>query len=114
MIVGGGCRHNLFAFSPDGQRLARPGANGAATVEDVATGTVPQTLAGHDGRLDAAAFSSDGTRLATASQDHAARVGDLSTGEVLFTLTAMPQTEGSGSCYASFAWGSCKVPWWCP
>ncbi|MHC5028301.1 MAG: WD40 repeat domain-containing protein, partial [Planctomycetota bacterium] len=72
----GGCA--TVALAPSGTRLASAGADAVVVIRDIATGTVLQTLAGHDeGVIWRVAFSPDGTRLASASDDGTARIWSL-------------------------------------
>jgi WD40 repeat protein/tRNA A-37 threonylcarbamoyl transferase component Bud32 len=69
-----------LAFSPDGKRLALGGRKGSVLVEDVADGTVRQTLQGHKGAVRSVAYSSDGQYLASAGEDGTVCVWDAATG----------------------------------
>jgi WD40 repeat protein len=64
------------AFSPDGERLATAGYEGAVKIWDAATGQEILTLHAHRGPLLNLAFSPDGRRLLTMGQDGSVRVWD--------------------------------------
>ncbi|MEJ7638654.1 MAG: hypothetical protein WKF75_11925 [Singulisphaera sp.] len=64
------------AFSPDGERLASAGGDGAVTIWDVAAGREALTLRGHAGAVYGVAFSPDGRRLASAGRDRTIRIWD--------------------------------------
>src|SRR5436190_924431 len=73
-------------FSPDGRRVALPGADGTVKVCDAFTGREVRTLAGHAGAVSGLAFSPDGKRLLSVSADATLKVWDLDTGRKLPTL----------------------------
>jgi WD40 repeat protein/serine/threonine protein kinase len=71
-----------LAFSPDGGRLAGPGADNTAKVWDLTSGQEVATLRGHTGQVFSVAFTPDGRRLVTAGWEGTAKVWDLTTGAV--------------------------------
>jgi WD40 repeat protein/serine/threonine protein kinase len=77
---------NSMEFSPDGQLLAIC-AGDTATLWDIGTGRVVQTLAGHSSTVSAIRFSSDQKVVATTSWDNTARLWDAATGKRLAVLT---------------------------
>ena len=75
-----------LAVSPDGQKLAKVGADNSVTLIMVATGQPVVTFTGHATRVLEVRFSPDGLRLATASKDKTAKIWDVATGKLLVTL----------------------------
>jgi len=59
---------------------------------DLDTGTLINSLTGHEGAVTMAAFSPDGTRLATGGDDSTARIWDPATGTLHTTLTGHEAT----------------------
>jgi WD40 repeat protein len=86
---------DTVAFSPDGKLLASGSEllnSGYMRIQlwDVASGTLRQTLAGHNGNslyLGAAAFSPDGRLLASCSGDNMIRLWDVASGALRQTLS---------------------------
>jgi WD40 repeat protein/serine/threonine protein kinase len=79
----------VFAFSPDGKRLAIAGQRSRMPrikVCDTATGREIFTLFGHTDWVSSLAFSSDTKRLASGSDDRTVRIWDLQTGREIRTL----------------------------
>jgi WD40 repeat protein len=77
-------RIDQLAFSPDGRTVAaggcwrtKSGFDPKVVVWEVATGSVRQEFAGHDGALTSLAFSPDGRRLATGATDTTVLLWDL-------------------------------------
>ncbi len=64
-------RTRRAAFSPDGQTLAAPGADGALWLWDSATGREVRRLGGLPGEVIAIAFSADGQTVVAASRENA-------------------------------------------
>jgi hypothetical protein len=73
------------AYSPDGQRLASAGADGAVKVWDARTGQEALSLKGGSG-ITHVAFSPDGQLLAGADVNMSVQVWDTRTGELSLTL----------------------------
>jgi len=67
------------AFSPDSRLLASALWDGTILLWDVATGTLQQTLEGHDGSVNSVAFSHNSKLLASASDDETVRLWDAAT-----------------------------------
>ncbi len=70
---------NPPAFSPDGQRLAIPGATNVV-VWNVVTGAQVLALVGHTRLVTVATYSPDGLLIASGSSDSTVRIWDASTG----------------------------------
>ena len=72
---------NSVAFSPDGERLASAGGDGAVKVWNSKTGKVIQTFPTRTRRLACSvAFHPDGNHLASVGADQLVKVWDLTTG----------------------------------
>jgi WD40 repeat protein/serine/threonine protein kinase len=72
---------NGVAFSPDGERLASAGGDGAVKIWTSKTGDVVQAIPrAHAGAVVAVAFHPDGHHLASAGADELVRVWDLTAG----------------------------------
>jgi WD40 repeat protein/serine/threonine protein kinase len=71
---------NGVAFSPNGERLASAGGDGAIKIWNSRTGVVVQTIPhAHSGSVVAVRFHPDGRYLASAGADELAKVWDLTT-----------------------------------
>jgi len=77
---------NPIAFSPDGQRLAAAGDDGAVMVWSLAAARSVMVLGGHTGQVYDVVFSPDGRRLATAGDDTTVKLWDAADGAEVFTL----------------------------
>jgi WD40 repeat protein len=77
----------VFAFSPDGRRLAAGGNEPKVVVVDAASGALVAELAGFQGRVQSIAFSPDGRQVLTAGQDPTLRLWDVETGRLARTFT---------------------------
>ena len=76
---------NGVAFSPDGERLASAGGDGAVRIWNSRTGKVIQEFpAAHDKAACSVAFHPDGRHLASAGADGLVKVWDLATGREVF------------------------------
>jgi WD40 repeat protein/DNA-binding SARP family transcriptional activator/tRNA A-37 threonylcarbamoyl transferase component Bud32 len=91
----------------------RPG--GVIDLRDPETGSIVQTLPGHDGRLTGAAFNADGSMLATTGTDGALKIWQLPSGDLLKSvsgdgpLALGPSFSADGSLVAA-AWGALSHP----
>jgi hypothetical protein len=74
------------AFGPDGQVVARVGADGSVRLWDTATLRELPAPAGHTGGAAALAFAPDGKTLATGGADGAVHVWDAATGKAVAGL----------------------------
>ncbi len=72
------------AFSPDGQRLASAGADGAIKIWNSKTGQLIQTIKAHVGWAHCVAFHPNGRHVVSAGEDKRFRVWDLSDGSEVF------------------------------
>lgn len=68
------------SFSPDDKTLAVASDDGIIRLWDVNSGSLKQTLVGHEDRVNSVRFNSDGTKLVSASYDETVIVWDLETG----------------------------------
>ena len=75
---------NSLAFSPDGERLASAGGDGAVKVWNSKTGQVIQTLNAHPDFVSSVVFHPDGKHLASTGADQQVKVWDLTTGQKVF------------------------------
>jgi WD40 repeat protein/serine/threonine protein kinase len=75
---------NSLAFSPDGERLASAGGDGAVKVWNSKTGKVIQTLDAHPDAVFSVAFHPDGKHLASVGADQRVKVWDLTTSREVF------------------------------
>jgi eukaryotic-like serine/threonine-protein kinase len=75
---------NSLAFSPDGERLASAGGNGAVKIWNCKTRKVIQALDAHPDAVFSVAFHPDGKHLASVGADQQVKVWDLTTGEKVF------------------------------
>ncbi|MEW6359692.1 MAG: protein kinase [Planctomycetota bacterium] len=73
-------------FSPDGERIATTGFDGAARIWDARTGRELIVFGGHTGGIWCAAFRPDGRRIATGGEDKMARLWDADTGREVLAL----------------------------
>jgi WD40 repeat protein len=87
------------AIRPDGQQIAAACADGTVQVLDARTGTVVQTLPGHQGSVFCVAFGPDGRHLASAGEDRTIRLWDLATGREVFRRDGQPG-EMAGFAYS--------------
>jgi WD40 repeat protein len=72
------------AFSPDGDRLASAGGDGAIKIRNSRTGQVIQVFHAHDKGASSVAFHPEGLHLASAGADGLVKVWDLPSGKELF------------------------------
>src|SRR5262249_20573361 len=76
---------NSLAFSPDGERLASGGGDGAVKVWNSKTGKVIQPLVdAHPHAVFSVAFHPDGKHLASVGADQQVKVWDLTTRQKVF------------------------------
>ena len=80
-LVTGGRHVSVFAFSPDGKRLATGGDSPTVRQWDVATGKEVLALPGHREQIVTVAFSPDGKTLASRSTGTTVRFWDPATGK---------------------------------
>lgn len=92
------------AFSPDGQRLASAGGDGAVKIWDSKTGEVIRAFKTHSDSVASVAFHPNGKHVATAGADRQAKVWDWRTGEELF----------AGPCDALRKFGTAYTVAFCP
>jgi WD40 repeat protein/serine/threonine protein kinase len=92
---------SAIAFSPDGERLASVGADGALKVWNSRTRRVVQSFDTRHGWAHSVAFHPDGNYVATAGDDGLFRVWDLGDGrEVFFGPCDATHLVGSAYCVA--------------
>jgi WD40 repeat protein len=75
---------NGVAFSPDGERLASAGGDGAVKIRNSKTGAVVQTFTAHTDSVVSVAFHPDGKHLASVGADRQVKVWDLTTEQEVF------------------------------
>jgi WD40 repeat protein/basic membrane lipoprotein Med (substrate-binding protein (PBP1-ABC) superfamily) len=75
-----------LSFSPDGNRLATAGSDGAARVWNVESSQEVFSLLGHHLEVMGAAYSPDGKLIATASLDGTVRLWDAETGNEVLAI----------------------------
>ncbi len=77
----------VFAYSPDGKKIAALSNQNTIKIYDPTNGRLLQTFASQSNLVLGLAFSSDGELLATGSADHTAKVWNVQTGTLLQTIT---------------------------
>lgn len=75
-------------WSPEGERLAAPGADGVIYIWDTASGQVIQRLQQHTDRVYSLTWSPDGKQLASISRDRSIYIWDAISGKALSTYKA--------------------------
>jgi WD40 repeat protein/serine/threonine protein kinase len=75
---------NCVAFSPDGERLASAGADGAVRIRNSRTRNVVLEFQAHGKQVVSVAFHPDGKHLASVGADRTVKVWDLKTGQEVF------------------------------
>jgi WD40 repeat protein/serine/threonine protein kinase len=86
LVIRARAEVNGVAFSPDGERLASAGGDGAVKVWDSRTGEVIRNLEkAHSGPVYSVAFHPDGKHLASRGADQQVKVSDWTTGREVFT-----------------------------
>jgi len=119
--AGSGSSAARVAFSPDGDRLAAGGSDGAVRLWEVPAQGTGVELGWHDGEINALSFSADGRHLATASGDGTVGLWDVRAHAALGKLrghaaavTAPPSpadaAPGSSRRAATGQWGSGMPP----
>ncbi len=115
---------NSLAFSPDGERLASAGGDGAVKVWNSKTGKVIQTSPTRTPTLSfSVAFHPDGKHLASVGADQQVKVWDLTTDQEVFagpcdavhnvgTAYAVAFSPGDGRQLAAGSDGAVKVWDW--
>ena len=83
----------------DGDRLLSASADGTLRLWDPGTGTLLQTLPGHEGPIVAAVIDATHDRIASAGEDRTVRLWSLATGELLRTLSGHTDLT-VGVCFA--------------
>jgi WD40 repeat protein len=79
-----------YKLSPDGQRLAAAGTDGAVWLWDAESGRDLLVLRGHTGYVTDVAFSAAGRRVASAGRDGTVRVWETGSGQLLHELRVGP------------------------
>jgi WD40 repeat protein len=79
-------------LSPDGERMAGAGREGAVHVWDVRTGKEKMVFRGHVHWVNCVAFSPDGQFLVSGGGDHTVKVWDLRSPQGSLLLTDAPNT----------------------
>jgi WD40 repeat protein len=92
-----------LAWSPDGQRLATAGNDGAARIWDAGTGALLFTATGHSASIRAVDWSPDGARLATGSDDGTARIWEITDEGARAQYTLAVQDMSSGVVAVAFS-----------
>jgi eukaryotic-like serine/threonine-protein kinase len=90
---------NSLAFSPDGERIASAGGDGAVKVWNSKTREVVQTLPAHTDSVYSVVFHRDGKHLATVGADRKVKVWDLTTGHTVFTGPSDAADHNRGAAY---------------
>jgi WD40 repeat protein len=65
------------AFSPDGKQIVSGHKNGIVNILDATTGTILQTLTGHEKGVTDVTFSPDGKRMISSSHDKTIKIWDV-------------------------------------
>jgi WD40 repeat protein/serine/threonine protein kinase len=101
LVVRGKAQIVCVAFSPDGERLASAGGDGAIKIWDSKTGNLTQTLDTGSEFVVSVVYHPNGKRLATVGTDQQAKVWDLATGRELFVRPCHAvHTNGAGQSVA--------------
>jgi WD40 repeat protein/serine/threonine protein kinase len=85
LVIQDGGAVASVAFSPDGERMASAGADGAVKIRDSRTGQVVQAFKAHPGWAHSIAFHPGGKYVASAGADRRFKVWDLSDGREVFS-----------------------------
>jgi WD40 repeat protein len=86
---------NCVAFSPDGERLASAGADGAVRIRNGRTGEVVLEFRAHGRSAVSVAFHPDGKHLASVGADRTVKVWDLTTGQGVFQQPCDPVRDAA-------------------
>jgi eukaryotic-like serine/threonine-protein kinase len=97
------------AFSPDGERLASAGADGAVKIWNSRTGKVVQVIPAHRGWALSVAFHPDGRHVVSAGADRQFRVWDLADGKEVFSGPCAPVRLFGGAYAVAFSPDGAKL-----
>jgi WD40 repeat protein/serine/threonine protein kinase len=95
---------NCVAFSPDGERLASAGGDGAVKIWNSRMGKVVQTIKqAHTDSVVGVAFHPEGKHLASVGADLRVKVWDLTTGQEVFSGPCDAKRKFGAACTAAFS-----------
>jgi WD40 repeat protein/serine/threonine protein kinase len=102
LVLQGETEVNGVAFSPDGERLASAGADGAVRIRNSRTGEVVLEFKAHGKSVVSVAFHPDGKHLASVGADRTVKVWDLTTGQEVFQQPCDPVRETDAAYTVAF------------